>query len=95
MGWRAKFVFLLMIYAAGFVSAVYFMTPPTQEGSGFSFVDKVKRDTAFQPEELVKSINVGLKECAGMSKKVANHTSVFIRQQLKERQQSVLAKSKS
>ncbi len=95
MGWRAKFVFLLMIYAAGFVSAVYFLTPPTQEGSGFSFADKIKRDATFKPEKLVKSINIGLKECAGMSKKVANHTSVFLKQQFKERQQRVLAKSKS
>jgi hypothetical protein len=95
MGWRAKFVFLLMIYAAGFVSAVYFMTPPTNDGCGFSFVDRIKKDAAFEPEKLVKSINVGLKECAGMSKKVANQTSSFIKQQLKERQQSVLAKSKS
>ena len=33
MGWRGKLVFLLVVYFAGFASAVYYLAPSGREGS--------------------------------------------------------------
>jgi hypothetical protein len=87
MGWRAKFVFLLMVYVAGFLTAFYFMTP-TQEGYSFSFKNNTKFKEAFQPNQFAQSVNVGLGKCADMSKTIAGHASAIIKQQLNERRKN-------
>ena len=94
MGWRAKFVFLLMVYVAGFATAVYFMAPP-QEGQGYSFKGKDRLRDAVQPNEFAKSVNVGLGKCADMSKTIAEHASTIIRQQLDERRKNIASKKRS
>lgn len=94
MGWRARFVFLLMIYVAGFMTAVYVMTP-TQEGQGFSFKSKDQLRDAIQPSQFAQSVNAGLSKCADMSKTIAGHASVVIKQRLEERRKSIASKSKS
>lgn len=93
MGWRAKFVFLLMVYVAGFATAVYVMAPP-QEGQGISFNSKPRLRHTIQPSEFAQSVNVGLGKCADMSKTIAEHASAVIKQQLDERRKSI-AKSGS
>ena len=94
MGWRARFVFLLMVYVAGFATAIYVMTP-TQEGEGFSFQGKDSLREAIQPRQFAQSVNAGLSKCAGMSKIIAEHASVIIKEQLDERRKSKGAKTKS
>ena len=94
MGWRTKFVFLLMVYAAGFLTAVYFMTP-TQEGFSFSFEKKDSLRGATQPNEFTKSVNTGLSKCAELSKTIAGHASALLKQQLSERRKNNNSRSRS
>ena len=37
MGWRGKFLFLLIVYFAGFATAVYYLAPSGREGTQDSF----------------------------------------------------------
>jgi hypothetical protein len=37
MGWRGKFLFLLIVYFAGFATAVYYLAPSGRDGSQDSF----------------------------------------------------------
>lgn len=46
MGWRARFVFLLMVYVAGFATAVYVITP-TEEGESLASNNKGRLRTSF------------------------------------------------
>jgi len=94
MGWRARFVFLLMVYVAGFVTAVYVMTPP-QEGQSSSFKGKERLRDAVQPDQFAQSVNAGLSKCADMSKTIAGHASAIIKQQLSEHRQNIASKNKS
>ncbi|NQV34247.1 MAG: hypothetical protein HQ515_16250 [Phycisphaeraceae bacterium] len=94
MGWRARFVFLLMVYVAGFATAIYVMTP-TQEGQGFSFQGKGRLREAIQPRQFAQSVNTGLSKCADMSKTIAEHASVIIKEQLDERRKSNASKNES
>ena len=32
MGWRSKFIFLLIVYFAGFATAIYYLAPSGREG---------------------------------------------------------------
>jgi hypothetical protein len=94
MGWRARFVFLLMVYVAGFATAIYVMAP-NQEGKGFSFQSKDSLREAIEPRQFAQSVNAGLSKCAGMSKTIAEHASVLIKEQLNERRKRNAAKTKS
>ena len=94
MGWRTKFVFLLMVYVAGFLTAVYFMTP-TQEGFKFSSDKKSALRHTVQSNEFAQSVNTGLSKCAVMGKTLAGHASALIKQHLSERRKNNSSKRKS
>ena len=94
MGWRTKFVFLLMVYVAGFLTAIYFMAP-TQGGLNLSQDNQGSLRSAIRPDEFAQSVNAGLSKCAEMGKIVAGHASVLIKQQLNERRKNHSSKNKS
>lgn len=89
MGLRARFVFLLMVYAAGFLTAVYVMAP-TENGDqkGFTFGKCEGLRDALQPNQFAHSVNTGLSKCADMSKAIAGHASAIIKEQLNERRKN-------
>jgi hypothetical protein len=94
MGWRARVVFLFMVYVAGFATAVYVMTP-TEEGESSAFKSKDRLRDVIQPKEFAQSVNVGLSKCADMSKTIAGHASALIKQQLDAHLKNSASKSKS
>ncbi len=83
MGWRTKFVFLLMVYAAGFATAVYFLAP-TPEPTTQPPLQLAHLVSAQKTQELLKSLNSGLHKCLGFSKETAAEAAKLLQAKLDE-----------
>jgi len=83
-GWRSKIIFLLVVYFAGFATAIYCLTPvpenqanqPAHKGFAYS---------AFKSNEFAKSFNSGMHKCLDFGKDAACRVSKFVKQKLDER----------
>ncbi|MCU0914506.1 MAG: hypothetical protein MUC88_08095 [Planctomycetes bacterium] len=74
MGWRSKFIFLLMVYAAGFATAIYCLAPapdPAPHSTSGTLQPIARIRTAFKSEELAKSFNSGMHKCLDFGKDAA------------------------
>ncbi len=74
MGWRTKFVFLLIVYCAGFATAIYCLAP-TPDGKSGQPVQLAQIASAARAQELVKSLNSGMHKCFGFSKGAAEEVA--------------------
>jgi hypothetical protein len=82
-GWRTKFIFLLIVYFAGFATAIY-MLAPAPEGSADKSFGNISSATAFDSQEFAKSFNAGMHKCLAFGKVAALHTAEFIKEKVKE-----------
>ncbi|OHB64829.1 MAG: hypothetical protein A2168_04270 [Planctomycetes bacterium RBG_13_50_24] len=82
-GWRTKLIFLLIVYFAGFATAIY-MLAPAPEGSNDKSFDNISSASAFDSQEFAKSFNAGMHKCLAFGKDAACHTAEFIKEKLKE-----------
>jgi len=86
-GWRSKFIFLLVVYFAGFATAIYCLAPapdakacrPSEKGFAYS---------AVKSDEFAKSFNVGMHKCLYYGKDAAKRGSAFLKQKLDDRHQA-------
>lgn len=85
MGLRAKFVFLLVVYAAGFLTAIYCLAPTpgsTEEPSGQRrFALK-----ALKSDEFARSVNSGMHKAIDLGKEAAQRAAKMIREKIDEAQ---------
>lgn len=78
-GWRTKLVFLLIVYFAGFATAVYCLAPVPENqagtacGKGFVY-------SALKSDEFAQSFNVGMHKCIDFAKDAAQRVSAFLKQ---------------
>jgi len=82
-GWRTKFIFLLIVYFAGFATAIY-MLAPTPEGNTDTSFNKTSSASAFNSQEFVESFNSGIHKCLAFGKVAAIHTAEFIKEKIEE-----------
>ena len=82
MGWRTKFVFLLIVFAAGFATAIYCLAPTPDQKSPPLQLAQV--GSALNSQELIKSFNSGMHKCIGFSKEAAVEAAKLIRTKLDE-----------
>ncbi len=83
-GWRSKFVFLLVVYFAGFATAIYCLAPapdaracrPSERGFAYS---------AVKSDEFAKSFNVGMHKFLDYSKDAAHRANVYLKQKYGDR----------
>ncbi len=78
-GWRTKFIFLLIVYVAGFATAIYMLAPTPEGGTG-----NTSSVSAFKSQEFVGSVNAGIHKCLALGKVAACHTAEFLKEKLKE-----------
>jgi hypothetical protein len=87
MGWKGKLVFVLMVYFAGFATAIYCLGPtPDSKGVGRAGLTP----GAFKSDEFAKSLNSGMHKAIGVGKEAATQAAKLIREKVNETQ----AKSK-
>ena len=87
MGWRTKFVSLLIVYAAGFATAVYCLAPAPELTSQPS-LQLAQLGSALNSQKLVNSFNSGMHKCIGFSKEAALEAAKLIRTKMDEAAES-------
>lgn len=83
-GWKSKILFLLVVYFAGFATAIYTLAPMPEDYSG-QFGKEGFSHSALESDEFVQSFNVGMHKCLDFTKYAALRVSRFIKQKLNER----------
>jgi hypothetical protein len=74
---------MLIVYVAGFATAIYMMAPTPEGGTEKSF-GNTSSVSAFNSQEFVETVNAGIHKCLALGKVAACHTAEFIREKLKE-----------
>jgi len=82
-GWRSKFIFLLIVYFAGFASAIY-MLVPAPENQDYQSGNTTHLE--LNSEEFVKSFNSGMHKCVDFGKEAALRTAKYIKEKVQEKQ---------
>jgi len=94
-GWRIKFVFLLIVYFAGFATAIYTLAPVPENKANASansfFSSKTAEEkssvfSALKSDEFAKSVNTGIHKCIDFGKDAAWRTAKLIKQKIDQRQ---------
>jgi hypothetical protein len=85
MRWRGKLVFLLIVYFAGFATAIYTLAP-VPENQASQFRDNSVKYSALKSDEFAQSFNTGMHKCLDFSKDFAWRMGKYIKQKFDERQ---------
>jgi hypothetical protein len=85
--WRRKLVFLLIVYFAGFATAIYCLAPAPDYRSA-NPDDESLAASAFKSDEFAKSFNTGMHKCLGFGKDAARQAGAYLKQKLDKDRQS-------
>jgi len=85
MGLRAKFVFLLVVYSAGFLTAVYCLAPAPEQTPGQA-TQRGSLLGGLKSDEFAMSVNSGIHKAIGLSKEAADRAAQMIREKIEEAQ---------
>ncbi len=84
--WRSKLIFLLIVYFAGFATAIYCLAPVPDEKL-CQFSEKNFAYSALKSDEFAQSFNVGMHKCLNLGKVTVQRVSTFLKQELDDRHQ--------
>ncbi len=76
-GWRGKLIFLLVVYFAGFATAIYCLAPVSDLSSEKGFAH-----SALKSDEFAKSFNVGMHKCLYYGRDAAQRMSAFLKKKV-------------
>jgi hypothetical protein len=85
MSWRTKLIFLLVVYFAGFATAVYCLAPAPEQESHES-LQMVRMRAALQSQQIARSVNSGMHKCIAFGKEAAWQTAGFLRKKIDQSQ---------
>ena len=85
MGWRSKFVFVLIVYFAGFATAVYCLAPAPSGKKGTAQGKELLGST-LTSDQLVQSVNAGMHKCVDLGKDAATRAAELIKEKMEEAQ---------
>jgi len=85
MGWRSRFVLLLIVYFAGFATAIYCLAPAPQGKPGNNRQPS-KVFAGVKSEEFAKSVNSGVHKCVDFGKEAAREAAKLIKKKMDEAQ---------
>ncbi len=82
-GWRSRFVFTLIVYFAGFASAIYTLAP-APKGEAARRPRDGEPSAKFNSGEFVESFNSGMHKCLAFGKEAAQRTAKLVKEKVKE-----------
>jgi len=85
-GWRSKLVFMLVVYFAGFATAVYALSP-APEGKTDGAEQKTMIDSFLKSDNFAESFNSGLHKCVELGKEAVLKSGKYIKEKIDQRQQ--------
>lgn len=84
-GLRSKLVLLLIVYFAGFATAIYALSPApenqVQNGSEKTLIDSI-----LKSDDFAKSFNSGMHKCIALGKDAVEQSTKYLKQKIDERQ---------
>lgn len=86
-GWRSKLIFLLIIYFAGFATAIYTLAPTPENNRQTTlrgFVRPSEDNSRVTRQEFVESFNAGMHKSVVFGKEAACRTAKFLKEKYKE-----------
>ena len=83
-GWRNKLIFLLVIYFAGFTTAVYCLAPTPQNTDNRTDYNSFAH-SVLKSDEFATTFNEGLHKVIDFSKSAALRTADFIKEEYNKR----------
>ncbi|MFZ2146667.1 MAG: hypothetical protein WAV28_05545 [Sedimentisphaerales bacterium] len=88
-GWRIKFVFFLIVYFAGFATAIYTLAPVPENNAARrpSLVAQLTgHESRITSQDFAKSVNTGIHKCIDFGKDAAWRTAKLIKQKIDQKQ---------
>lgn len=85
MSWRSKIVFVLIVYFAGFATAVYCLGPAPEPAAGRPAMASLT-PKALKSDDLAKSLNSGMHKAIDLGKEAATQAAKLIREKIGESQ---------
>jgi hypothetical protein len=85
--WRSKLIFLLVVYFAGFATAIYCLAP-VPENYACQPSERGFAHSALKSDEFAQSFNVGMRKCLDFGKDAAQRVKIFLKQKLDDRHQA-------
>lgn len=86
-GWRSKFIFMVIIFCAGFATAIYTLAP-TPEGKARAslsgFVRPSAKNSRVTKGEFVESLNSGMHKCVDFGKEAVCRMAKSLNKKIKE-----------
>jgi hypothetical protein len=83
MSWRTRLIGLLIVYFAGFATAIYCLAPAPEPTSPES-LQMTRMRAALRSQEIARSLNSGMHKCIAFGKEAAWQTAVLIRTKMNE-----------
>lgn len=84
MRWKGKLLLLLIVYFAGFATAIYCLAP-VPDNQSYSFSEKSFAYPALKSDEFAKSFNSKMHKCIDFIKDTSCRAGDYIKQELEER----------
>jgi len=82
-----KIVILLIIYFAGFATAIYFLTPASAQGHTKNISGSKKTVSSFNSQKFSKGLNTNVNKCIKYAKDTSNKAVCAAKKKLQERRQ--------
>ena len=88
---RNKLIFLLIVYFAGFASAIYCLAP-APDAKACQPSEKGFAHSALKSDKFAKSFNVSMHKCLTYGKNATKQLSAFLKQKPDDKHHAVMAK---
>ncbi|MDD5326931.1 MAG: hypothetical protein PHY02_03840 [Phycisphaerae bacterium] len=80
-GWKGKLIFWLVVYFAGFATAIYCLAP-APDGHSHQHTEKGFAHSALKSDEFANSFNVKMHQCLDYSKDAARRMGDYLKEKL-------------
>jgi hypothetical protein len=81
---RAKLIIILIVYCAGFGTAVYMMQPTPTDNKAINIDQKVQMGSVTS-QKFLDAVNINMHKCFDLCKKASVQTGKLIKEKLDER----------
>ena len=86
-GFRSKLIFLLIVYFAGFATAIYCLVPVPENADGKT-CEKGFAHSVLKSDDFAKSFNSGMHKCIAFGRETACKAGKFIKGKYDSTQQT-------
>jgi hypothetical protein len=84
-GFRSKFIFFLIVYFAGFATAIYTLGPMPKGANSAQDSQQGFTLSYFKSQEFAQRLNVGLHKCVDFLKERSIEAGQYIKEKMSDR----------